>query len=443
VVWRAVMEWLARSSAGDEVSSPIGADTWDVKVIAQDSTPESRRVGRSPSKAPPPDAEDDGSGSDGSDFMEPEPAATRSGQKTGSKSPGAASAAKRRKLDYQVAEAGTGSGSKAGSARKKGESKMGVHKGSRAGRGRVGAKAKDAGKEEVVDVEDDEVKKEVIEVESDDDFAVMQPKKTEAADDMDEDDKPLASSCGKGKGKGGKNIHTNYRKPLNKTMNFMIKKKMNYIIGGGKRAKKPLFECERMCGFEGTREIVEAHEARCHFVPTVWDEKMDEEDEEEFLSKWESSVERQLSEKRDPPPGLLMPLLPFQRESLAWMCAQEGTKYKGGILAGTACPRLSHGGRCCAAYALHDARCTHTHTHTHTQTRWAWARPSRPSLSLWPTGPRALRSRARSSCVRSLRWCSGAARSSAIAPRAPSASPSTTAPSAPPTPRSLPSTTWC
>jgi hypothetical protein len=235
VVRRAVMAWHARSSAGDEVSSPIDADTWDVKVIAQDSTPESRRLN---SKAPPQEAEDDSGGSDGSDFMEPEPAATRSGQKTGSKSPGAASAAKRRKLDYQVAEAGTGSGSKAGSAPTKGGSKMGVHKGSRAGRGRVGAKAKDAGKEEVVDVEDDEVKKEVIEVESDDDFAVMQPKKTETADDMDEDDKPLASSCGKGKGKGGTNIHTNYRKPLDKTMNCMIKKKMNYIIGGGKRANK-------------------------------------------------------------------------------------------------------------------------------------------------------------------------------------------------------------
>ena len=143
----------ARSSTGDEVSSPIDADTWDVKVITQDSTPESRR-GRSPSKAPPP--EDDGSGSDGSDFMEPEPAATRSGQKTGSKSPGSASAAKRRKLDYQVAEAGAESGSKAGSARKKGESKMGVHKGSRAGRGRGGAKAKDAGKEEAMEVEEDE-----------------------------------------------------------------------------------------------------------------------------------------------------------------------------------------------------------------------------------------------------------------------------------------------
>lgn len=191
-------------------------------MITQDSTPESRR-GRSPSKAPPP--EDDGSGSDGSDFMEPEPAATRSGQKTGSKSPGSASAAKRRKLDYQVAEAGAESGSKAGSARKKGESKMGVHKGSRAGRGRVGAKAKDAGKEEAIDVEDDEVKKEVIEVESDDDFAMMQPKKTEAADDMDEDDKPLASSCGKGKGGGGKNIYANCRNPLDKTMNCMIKNK--------------------------------------------------------------------------------------------------------------------------------------------------------------------------------------------------------------------------
>ena len=37
-----------RSSAGDEVSSPIDADTWDVEVITRESTPKSRRVGPAP-----------------------------------------------------------------------------------------------------------------------------------------------------------------------------------------------------------------------------------------------------------------------------------------------------------------------------------------------------------------------------------------------------------
>jgi DNA repair protein RAD16 len=60
---------------------------------------------------------------------------------------------------------------------------------------------------------------------------------------------------------------------------------------------------------------------------------MDSGEEEEFLQKWEASVERQLQNKKQAPPGLLMPLLPFQRESLAWMCEQEDSKYKGGILA--------------------------------------------------------------------------------------------------------------
>jgi DNA repair protein RAD16 len=39
------------------------------------------------------------------------------------------------------------------------------------------------------------------------------------------------------------------------------------------------------------------------------------------------------SEQRDPPKELLMPLLPFQKEWLAWSMKQEASKYKGGVLA--------------------------------------------------------------------------------------------------------------
>lgn len=35
----------------------------------------------------------------------------------------------------------------------------------------------------------------------------------------------------------------------------------------------------------------------------------------------------------DAPDDLLLPLMPFQREGLGWMCRQERTVYRGGILA--------------------------------------------------------------------------------------------------------------
>jgi SNF2 family DNA or RNA helicase len=35
----------------------------------------------------------------------------------------------------------------------------------------------------------------------------------------------------------------------------------------------------------------------------------------------------------DPPPDLTLTLLPFQKESLSWMCEQEHSAYRGGILA--------------------------------------------------------------------------------------------------------------
>lgn len=36
----------------------------------------------------------------------------------------------------------------------------------------------------------------------------------------------------------------------------------------------------------------------------------------------EEIVEKEILETRDAPPELTMPLLPYQRESLAWMCSQ-------------------------------------------------------------------------------------------------------------------------
>lgn len=45
-------------------------------------------------------------------------------------------------------------------------------------------------------------------------------------------------------------------------------------------------------------------------------------------------LKKALAVTATPPEGLLMSLLPFQLESLAWMSNQENkTKFKGGILA--------------------------------------------------------------------------------------------------------------
>ncbi|KAF8819290.1 hypothetical protein IE077_000116 [Cardiosporidium cionae] len=44
-------------------------------------------------------------------------------------------------------------------------------------------------------------------------------------------------------------------------------------------------------------------------------------------------VKRVLVEQYKPPPEILIPMLPFQKEGLAWMCHQEDSEFKGGILA--------------------------------------------------------------------------------------------------------------
>ena len=283
--------------SGDELSSPIDEDTWDVVVISEQAeqasdTPETRRA-KMPACKPRPKTsakgkacsategehdECDGSGND-SDFIEaPAPtnkikSASKSSQKDRKKktSKDASAAAKRRKLSYD----------------------------------KLGASAKE--------IDEGSSKEAATVIDSDDDFSMMQPKKDASDDD---DDVPLKKGRGKGKGKGKDQAGEDKKR------------------GASGKGKEAVYVCERGCGFEGDFGAVEAHEQVCGYVRgDQWESDMDSDEEEEFLLKWEASVERQLAGKADPPAGLLMPLLPFQRESLAWMCAQEDTKFKGGILA--------------------------------------------------------------------------------------------------------------
>jgi hypothetical protein len=86
--------------------------------------------------------------------------------------------------------------------------------------------------------------------------------------------------------------------------------------GGGKKKAVKDYLCANGCGFDGDYDEVAKHEEICSYVKDEfeWNSDMDEEEEEEFLNKWEDSVERRIVEKATPPPGLLMPLLPFQLE---------------------------------------------------------------------------------------------------------------------------------
>jgi hypothetical protein len=148
-------------------------------------------------------------------------------------------------------------------------------------------------------------------ISSEDDFATMQPKKSKSIRADQEQEGAVGKAVRKGKGAGKRKEGKEEKK-----------------------GKEPVYVCERGCGFEGEFKGVQAHEQVCGYVRgDQWESDMDSGEEEEFLQKWEASVERQLQNKKQAPPGLLMPLLPFQRESLAWMCEQEESKYKGGILA--------------------------------------------------------------------------------------------------------------
>lgn len=57
------------------------------------------------------------------------------------------------------------------------------------------------------------------------------------------------------------------------------------------------------------------------------------ENEDAGANVMKDMVRRVLTERYPPPPDLLMPLLPFQEEGLAWMCNQEISSVRGGILA--------------------------------------------------------------------------------------------------------------
>ena len=266
-------------AAGDELFSPIDSETWDVQVIAEKEadTPEVRRtskatVKKAQGKKKPTfeEPQDSGGGSDDSDFMEEQPVSAARKRGGGKNRKAAAVEVTKRRKLNYTAE---------------GADDVHVEEGGSAkpGKGRGHSKGPLGKKQQHDDKSAD----------SDDDFACMQPKK-----------------AGKGKGPGRSK-------------------------GAGSNGKEAVYVCERGCGFEGDHDTVEKHEQVCGYVRgDQWESDMDEDEEEVFLAKWEASVDRQHQTTRDAPAGLLMPLLPFQRESLAWMCEQEGSKYRGGILAG-------------------------------------------------------------------------------------------------------------
>ena len=335
--------------SGDEVFSPIDADTWDVEILDALDTPVVRRCTRDSKKTAAKDveveAEEDGKAldeeaedecgindSDDSDFVRrPAQASTRAKKGSTSKEGGGVddAAAKRRRLNYdntaEVAESEDceeiekradaaqkrGKGQRGRAPQQKEEAAGKGGKGFAGGKGAAGVKGAAAGKGTTV--HGGCMHEDAMVISSEDDFATMQPKKSRIRADQEQAHKKGAvgkavrkSKCA-GKGKEGKEE---------------------------KKGKEPVYVCERGCGFEGQFSAVQAHEQVCGYVRgDQWESDMDSGEEEEFLHKWEASVERQLQNKKEAPPGLLMPLLPFQRESLAWMCEQEDSKYKGGILA--------------------------------------------------------------------------------------------------------------
>jgi SNF2 family DNA or RNA helicase len=58
-----------------------------------------------------------------------------------------------------------------------------------------------------------------------------------------------------------------------------------------------------------------------------------EEDEDAKPLDPDSLVRKTWTEKKEPSPDLLMPLLPYQKEGLGWMSSQEHADVHGGILA--------------------------------------------------------------------------------------------------------------
>ena len=318
--------------SGDEVFSPIDADTWDVEILDALDTPEVRRCTRDSKKTAAKDveveAEEDGKAldeeaedecgnndSDDSDFVRrpaQAQASTRTKKGSTSKKGGGVddAAAKRRRLNYDnAAEVAESEDCEEKEKRADAAQKRGKGQRERATQQKEGAAA---GKGTTVN--GGCMHEDAMVISSEDDFATMQPKKSKSIR-ADQEQAHKKGAVGKAvrKGKGA------------------VKGKEGKEE---KKGKEPVYVCERGCGFEGEFKGVQAHEQVCGYVRgDQWESDMDSGEEEEFLHKWEASVERQLQNKKEAPPGLLMPLLPFQRESLAWMCEQEESKYKGGILA--------------------------------------------------------------------------------------------------------------
>ena len=63
------------------------------------------------------------------------------------------------------------------------------------------------------------------------------------------------------------------------------------------------------------------------------------------------------STQREPPPSLLAPMLPYQKEGLGWLCHQEDGEMRGGILADESAPRPPRGPPVAPARTLLADRC--------------------------------------------------------------------------------------
>ena len=309
---------------------------------APEDTPEVRRTRvakKQRGKKPAPSvgeegehAEDEGGDGSDSEFVEEVGATAKKGE---GKSPDIDSAAKRRKLNYDKVSAEAPGDDEEDTSKSSGGTKKSKGSGAPRGRPRGGA-ARGRGRGAAATTgngrnpQGGDGKEDVAMVDSDDDFAVMQPKKETI--DASDGEVPLKKGT-KGKGAGGKGRGKSKGGAGSSQGTGGMNKESSSQSSSGK-GKEAQYVCERGCGFEGEHAVVESHEQVCGYVRgDQWESDMDSGEEGVFLSKWEASVERAMVDKREPPPGLNMPLLPFQKESLFWMCAQEESKYKGGILA--------------------------------------------------------------------------------------------------------------
>lgn len=90
----------------------------------------------------------------------------------------------------------------------------------------------------------------------------------------------------------------------------------------------PTTEVEPIAGFAGLTKADQAV-VRAHMIATEAKNLLDERIE---ITEDAYNKKTRMPEK-EPSPRLTVPLLPYQREALAWMTAQEASDYRGGILA--------------------------------------------------------------------------------------------------------------